>query len=86
MSLAQILLLRTHFQRNYSFLLELKSLPYFEGIDWEQVAHGKFEPPFEAVEIEIDEDPLDPEELFEFHIDSELTPSLIDRFRSKFAS
>lgn len=38
---------------NYRFhLIELKGHSYFDGIDWEEVAQRRSEPPFEPTEME----------------------------------
>lgn len=67
-----------------NWFLELKSHPFFDGIDWEKVAERKTEPPFEPTEVNKNlGDPLDSKTLFETEIDEESEAALVEKFRSE---
>lgn len=74
----------------FVFLKELKSLPYFNGIDWEKVVNGLYDPPFapfapfEATEFQVNiQTKLDHEALFANDADDQLDADVVDRFRGK---
>lgn len=66
------------------FLSELKNLPYFHGIDWQLVAEGKSDPPFDpsTTELELD-NPQNKTELFNNEMDDTLAAIIAEKFQSK---
>lgn len=68
----------------YSFA-EVKNHPYFNGIDWNKVADGTIQRPYEAHSIEIDYDkPLDLVKELEMDANDTLDASVLKRLRSEF--
>lgn len=66
------------------FILELKNLQYFGGIDWDRVAEGKSDPPFHPNDIQINlKNPINLAELLETAIDDEHEPIRAEHLRSK---
>lgn len=64
---------------------EVKNHPYFNGIDWDKVAEGKGQRPYEAHPIEVDYNKtMDLSEELEMDANDELDASVLERLRSKF--
>lgn len=62
----------------------LKSHPYFDGIDWDQVAARKFEPPFEPMDIQIkQENPIDLMTTLQIDVDEQLGEVVLERLCSE---
>lgn len=75
-------------QNEYSlksqFVIDLKKHPYFNGIDWNQVAEKTCKPPFKPKRIEYDdEERIDLVERLNINANEKIDETILERLRSK---
>lgn len=64
--------------------IELKNLPYFNGIDWDAIYGRKCQPPFEPTEFEFDErNPIDLVARLNIDVNEKLDEAVLKRLCSK---
>lgn len=66
---------------SFGFVVDLKNHPYFDGVDWQQVAERKSDPPFEPNDIQEDQgSEQDVVKLFELGVVT-LGATVVEQFR-----